>query len=192
MKTLFGAALTVAAIAAHGAMVSETLGDPVENQRGEKVGAVDDLIVDVRAGRVLYVIVDAQDRFYTLPVRALGEALRLDMDLANAAARIGPQADPKFRRAARLIGQPVTHPGDGRIGTIADIEFDPESGRVENVVVAVDEGRRNMPAGVLAHGRFPPLTRWRAEHPPADVSERQGFVRREASDQRKRLHDHEW
>ena len=29
------------------------------------------------------------------------------------------------------------------------------------------------PPAVLAHGRFPPLTQWQVEHPPADVSGRQ-------------------
>lgn len=44
------------------------VGSPIENRSGERVGKVDDLIVDVRAGRVLYVIVDSQGRFYTLPI----------------------------------------------------------------------------------------------------------------------------
>ena len=79
--------------------------------------------------------------------------------------------DPKFRRAARLIGQPMTNPGDGRTGSIADIEFDPQSGKVQQVLVRTDDGLRNMPPG---------------------VSERRGFVRREASEDRRRLHDHQW
>ena len=79
-------------------------------------------------------------------------------------------------------------PFDGR----TDIEFDLESGRVERVLVSTSEGPRNMPATVLAQGHFPPLTRWQAEHPPAEVSDRQGFVRRESSDERRSLHDHKW
>ncbi len=189
---LFMAAACLPALQARAAMVTGVLGDRLENRRGEKVGAVEELILDVRAGRVVYVVLDAQDRFHTLPVRALGEGMRLNMDLANAVAHDKSREDAKFRRAGRLIGQPVTDPGGGRIGTIADIEFEPGSGRVEGVVVQTDQGRRNMPAAVLAHGRFPPLTRWQVEHPPADVSERQGFVRREPSDERRRLQDHEW
>lgn len=192
MIAVFVAAASLPVLEARAAAVNRVLGDTVENRRGEKIGAVEELIVDVRAGRVVYVILDAHDRFYTLPVRALDERMRLNMDLTNAVAHDKSREDAKFRRAGRLIGQPVTHPGDGRIGTIADIEFEPGSGRVERVVVETDRGRRNMPPAVLAHGRFPPLTRWQVEHPPADVSERQGFVRREPSDERRRLHDHEW
>jgi sporulation protein YlmC with PRC-barrel domain len=127
-----------------------------------------------------------------LPVRAFDERMRLGMDLANAAARDKSQDDPKLRRAAKLIGQSVTNPGDGQIGTIADIEFDLQSGRVEQVLVDTEQGRRNMPASVLTNGRFPPLTRWQAEHPSPEVSERQGLVRREASDERKSLHERKW
>lgn len=47
-------------------------------------------------------------------------------------------ADARFRRATTLIGQEVRHPEPGgahRIGTIRDIEFDPDSGRVQRVIV---------------------------------------------------------
>jgi sporulation protein YlmC with PRC-barrel domain len=192
MVALLVGAAWLPAMQARAAAVSGLLGDPVENLRGEKVGVVEELIVDVSAGRVAYVIVDSAEKFYTLPVRAFDERMRLSMELSNAVARHKSPEDPKLRRAGKLIGQPVTNPGDGRIGTITDIEFDPETGQVEDVVVETPQGRRNMPAAVLAHGRFPPLTRWQVEHPPAEVSERQGFVRREPSDERRRLHDHEW
>lgn len=192
MMAVFVAAAWLPPMQAQAAAVRGLLADAVQNPRGEKLGAVEELIVDVRAGRVVYVVVDSAEKFHTLPVRAFDERMRLDMDLANAVAHDKSRADPKFRRAGKLIGQPVSNPGDGRIGKIADIEFDLQSGKVEQVVVETDQGRRNMPPAVLAHGRFPPLTRWQVEHPPADVDERQGFVRRESSDERKRLHDHEW
>jgi sporulation protein YlmC with PRC-barrel domain len=192
MKTLATLGLMLLSLTANAALVREMLGDPVQNLRGEEVGTVEELIVDVRAGRVVYVVIDSVERFYTLPVRAFDERTRLDMALSEAAARDASPEDPKFRRAGKLIGQPVANPGGARIGKIADIEFDPESGRVERVVVDTGQGRHNMPASVLAHGRFPPLTRWQVDHPPAEVSERQGFVRREPSDARTRLHDHQW
>lgn len=174
------------------AAVSGLIHDRVKTLRGEPLGTVEELIVDVRAGRVAYVVIAGYERFYTLPLRALDERGRVNLDLANAVARDSSPADPRFRRAARLIGQPVTNPGDGRIGTIADIEFDLRSGDVEQVRVSTPQGPRNMPASVLAHGRFPPLTQWQVEHPSAEVSKRQGFVRREPSEERNRLHDHEW
>jgi sporulation protein YlmC with PRC-barrel domain len=192
MIAVLMAAAWLPATQAGAATVSGLLGDAVQNLRGEKVGAVEELIVDVRAGRVVYVVVDSAEKFYTLPVRAFEERLRLNMDLSNAVAHDKSREDPKFRRAGKLIGQQVTNPGDGRIGKIADIEFHLQSGRVEQVVVETDQGRRNMPPAVLAQGRFPPLTRWQVENPPADVDDRQGFVRRESSDDRRRLHDHQW
>jgi sporulation protein YlmC with PRC-barrel domain len=174
--------------AAAGALI----GAPAQDRNGAAVGTVEDLIVDVREGRVLYVIVEAPERYLTLPVRALrtqgGEAI-LDLSLAGEVARA---RDPRFRRAARLIGQPLENPGGERIGTIADIEFDPARGRVERVVVNVDGGKANFPPSVLAHGRFPPLTRWQVEHPSPEKAGDAGFLRREPSDERTRLHDHRW
>ena len=174
------------------AKVGSLLGDAVHNLEGVKLGEVGDFIVDVRVGRVLYVIVEGTGRSYTLPIRALDERMRIDMDLSNSLARDKSQQDPKFRRAGRLIGQPVTNPGDGRVGTIADIEFHFQSGEVEQVEVQTPEGERSLPPSVLAHGRFPPLTQWQVENPPAEVSGEQGFVRREPSDERKRLHNPQW
>lgn len=177
---------------AHAAEAKNLIGKPVKALDGERLGSVEDLIVDVEGERVVYVIVHGAERFYTLPLRALDERLRLNMELANALARDASPQDAQFRRAAKLIGQPVEQPGGPRIGTITDIDFDLASGRVEQVLVTTSEGLRYMPAAVLAQGHFPPLTRWQAEHPPADVHDRQGFVRREASDERKRLHHHKW
>lgn len=176
------------------AAAADLIGQPLADLRGDPVGTVEDLIVDVRDARVLYVIVEAPERYLTLPIRALREqagGVRLDMSAAGEAARIEEDRDdPRFRRAARLIGQPLNHPGGGQIGTIADIEFDPAQGRVERVVVSVDEGKANFPPSVLAHRRFPPLTRWQAEHPSPEKSD--AFLRREPSEERNRFHDHRW
>jgi hypothetical protein len=139
---------------------------------------------------VLYVMVEAPGRFYTLPIRALDEARgALVVDL-NEAGEIARTDEPRLRRAARLIGQPLEHPGGGRIGTIADFEFDPGRGRIQHVVVDVEDGRARFPPSVLAHGRFPPLTRWQAEHPTP--SRPNALLRREPSDERLQLHDHRW
>jgi sporulation protein YlmC with PRC-barrel domain len=177
-----------------GAMAAGVLiGAEAKDLRGAAVGTVEDLIVDVRDGRVLYVIVDGPQRYLTLPIRALRErdgAPRLDMQLAGEIAHTD---EPRFRRAARLIGQPLQHPGGERIGTIADIEFDPRHGGVEQVVVSTEQGgTAHFPASALAHGRFPPLTRWQAEHPSPDASDNFGYLRREPSDERNRLHEHRW
>jgi sporulation protein YlmC with PRC-barrel domain len=168
------------------------MGRPVVDLRGETVGTVEDLIVDVRDGQVLYVIVDGPQRFYTLPIRALragdGRAA-LDMSLAGEIARTD---EPHFRRAGRLIGLPLENPGDGRIGTIVDFELDAGRGRIDYVMVRVDGELARFPPSVLAHGRFPPLTRWQVEHPPYDKAEDAGFLRRDPSSERERLHDPRW
>jgi sporulation protein YlmC with PRC-barrel domain len=187
-------ALALSLPAEAGAMAAGVLiGAAAKDQRGAQVGTVEDLIVDVRDGRVLYVIVDGPQRYFTLPIRALREregAARLDMRLAG---EIAHSDEPRFRRAARLIGQPLEHPGGERIGTIADIEFDAGDGRVEHVVVStVAGGSAHFPASTLAHGRFPPLTRWQVEHPMPDASGNFGYLRREPSDERNRLHEHRW
>lgn len=180
----------VASAGAQAAAVSEVIGERLRDTRGGPVGVVRDLIVDVREGRVLYVIVEGPERFATLPVRALDERLRVDMSLAGSTARSAEQADPRFRRAARLLGQDVEHTGGARIGTIGDIEFEPGSGRVEHVVLHTEQGARNFPAGVLAQGRFPPLTRDQAEHPSPEIEEK-GWVLPPAPERRS-FHDPEW
>jgi sporulation protein YlmC with PRC-barrel domain len=201
MKSLRLAAAVLAFVApfpedASAAAAGVIIGRAIQDLGGRKVGTVEDLIVDVREGRVLYVIVDARERYLTLPIHALREGadgVRLDMEEKGEIAKIEePRDDPRFRRAARLIGQALVNPGGGRIGTIAEIEFDPSAGRVERVVVDVDNGKANFPPSVLAHGRFPPLTRWQAENPPSEFSGDPGFVRRAPSPERERLHDHRW
>lgn len=178
---------------AHAMAAGVLIGAEAKDLSGAAVGTVEDLIVDVRGGRVLYVIVDGPQRYFTLPIRALREregTARLDMQLAGEVAHTD---EPRFRRAARLIGQPLERPGGERIGTVADIEFDAADGRVEQVVVSTGQGSTaQFPPGVLAHGRFPPLTRWQAEHPSPDASGNFGYLRREPSTERNRLHDHRW
>jgi sporulation protein YlmC with PRC-barrel domain len=187
---LFALLGVMAAAGAQAAAVSELIGERLRDLRGETVGAVQELIVDVREGRVLYIIVEAPQRFLTLPVGALDERLRLDMSLAGSAAQLDAQADPRFRRAGRLLGQALEHTGGERIGVIRDIEFDPGSGEVERVVVHTDQGARDFPASVLAYGRFPPLTRWQAERPSPEVEDK-GFVV-PPSGERRSLQDPEW
>lgn len=174
------------------ASVDALLGQSLHDLGGKSVGALEDIVVDVRGGRVVYVMVDGPERFYTLPVRALDERLRLDMSLAGELAHERTGGDERFRRAGRLLGKEVTHPGGKTIGTIQDIRFDPRSGKVEEVMVRTAQGETAFPASVLAHGRFPPLTRWQAEHPSPAGAGGSGFLRGAPSRERERLHDHEW
>lgn len=78
----------LASAAAHAAAASALIGAEVRDVRGETAGKVQDLIVDVRDGRVLYVIVDAGERFFTLG-GALSRAYLSEASCADScAARI--------------------------------------------------------------------------------------------------------
>jgi sporulation protein YlmC with PRC-barrel domain len=190
VRWLAGLALVAASSASAAVTATALIGTPADSAGGKTVGAVDDLIIDVDGGRVLYVIVDAKDRYYTLPMRALdldAAPPRVDLSLGNALARAAP--DLRLRRAARLIGQPLQHTNGERIGTIADIAFDTRSGVVERVLVRHEDGVTGFPASVLAHGRFPPLTEYQVERPGPEPLE---HFRVRPSDERTRLHDPEW
>jgi sporulation protein YlmC with PRC-barrel domain len=164
--------LALVAPAAHAASVTGLLGQPITGLKGQNVGVVEDLILDVQAGRVLYVIVQGTQQHYAVPIRGLyrtpgNGALRLDMEIEGEAARISPQADPRFRRAGPLLGQSIEQPGGGIIGTILDVAFDANSGEIERVIVSTPDGERALPPTALAQGRFPPITLWPQEESPA-------------------------
>ena len=169
--------------------LDELLGHPVEDRRGDPLGKVSELIVDVRAGRVLYAVVDAGGRYFTFPARALqGDAkgpLSVDRSLADAAAEQREGTDPRFARAGRLVGQALEHPDGKRIGTIEGMVVDLESGRIDEVLVRTEQGSASFPPSVLAGGRFPPLTRWQSQQPPSEPAGNAGYVRREPSDERR-------
>ena len=189
---LFLAGALVAAEAA-ALDATELLGSPLTSLSGEPVGTVEDLIVDTSAGRVVYLIVDRGARFATYPIGALRRQRTIDRRREGEVARFDSPEDTRFRRAARLIGQPLAHPGaTQRIGTIRDFEFDTDSGQITRVVVATDEGESGFAPGVLRHGRFPPLTYWGGDYVDTQDLENLGWLRRPPSDERRRFHDHRW
>jgi sporulation protein YlmC with PRC-barrel domain len=195
MVAALAAFISFIATAAGAAAASKLVGSPVSTERGNAAGTLTDLIVDVRAERVVYVIVENQQGFHTLPVRALRSDGRVDMSLAGEAARPDTEEQARYRRAAKLMGEPLVHPQPGgarRIGTIRDFVFDPGSGHIDHVIVATDQGERSFGPGVLAHGRFPPLTAWPYVYPDAEDLGHRGYVRRAPSDDRNLLHDHQW
>lgn len=180
MRSLAVILIALAAAQGHAATVGSLLGQPARNLQGERIGTVQDLIIDARAAHLLYVVVENGGRFLTLPARALDERLRLDVSLAGAAAYDRPPPRERFRRAATLIGDQVHRPGEGPIGVIHDIRFDPGTGKVQEVVVrSAERGRVELPPAVLVWGYLPPLTRSPYEPP-------------RYSNERNRLHDHRW
>ncbi|HEX6319238.1 MAG TPA: PRC-barrel domain-containing protein [Burkholderiales bacterium] len=172
----------IASAEVRAAVAAALLGEPVRNLQGKRVGTVEDLVIDARAGRVLYVIVEGDGRYFTLPVRAFQErSLLVDMSLVGAVAYDRWPAKERFRRAARLLGQEVRRAGDERIGVIHDIRYNDDSGRVQEVLVrSVERGEVSLPPEVLAYGFLPPLVRPRAQEPPR------------YSNERNLLHDHDW
>ena len=172
------------------ASAAALLGDAILDLRARPAGEVADLIVDVRDSRVLYVVLDRGGRFETLPVRALKENGRIDLDQSGEAATLD-RADLRFRRASALIGQQIEHPHPGGVpplGTVTDFHFHDGSGRIERVAVATPQGERSFGPEVLAQGRFPPLDVPRQEVYREDES---GYEMK-PSDERMRVHPHDW
>jgi len=186
--------LLLAMSAAQALTASNLIGRVLPDGAG-RAAEVRELIVDVRGGRVAYLLVETGGRPETLPVRALGAGLRLDFSLADEAARQREGQHPRFRRATQLLGRVLMHPGGERIGTIVDFSFDLESGRIREVRVATEQGPRELPPSALARGRYPPFTRWLAEdstrEAPSARAALQGFTFR-PSDERTRLHNPSW
>ena len=176
--------------AAQAASVNDLVGNAAYDLKGQRIGVIEELVLDVREGRVLYVIVDRPEQYDTYPIRALREDAHVDTSAAGRIARPEAQNEIRLRRAGRLIGEPVNAPGGAKFGVIADIEFDPASGRVREVLVLTDRGTVGVPASVLAHGRFPPLTRFQVEQPGSTTGNK-GWLRRPPSDER-RSYGYEW
>lgn len=180
LRSALALLILLGAPAAHAASAAALLDRPVRNLQGERVGTIEDLIIDARAGRVLYVIVQGDGRFLTLPARALHPGRLVDMSLAGAVAYDRPPSRERFRRADELIGDEIRHPGEGPIGIVHDIRFDAASGKVQEVIVrSAQTGERSLDPAVLAWGFLPPLT-----PRPYDAPR--------YSKERKRLHDHRW
>lgn len=191
MKWLASVAFLLLSLdAARAASVNDLVGNAAYDLKGQRIGAIEELVLDVRQGRVLYVIVDGPERYETYPIRALREDAHVDTAAAGRIARPEAENEVRFRRAGRLIGEHINAPGGPKFGVIADIQFDPASGRVEEVLVLTDRGTVGMPASVLAHGRFPPLTRFQVEQPGSTTGNK-GWLRRPPSDER-RSYGYEW
>lgn len=182
----FAAALALASAQAFGAEAREFLGKPVKDRGGERVGTVHDLIVDVNDARVVYVMIESREGYHTLPIRALGEELRLNMDLSGAIARGQSLDDARFRRASALLGRPVSQADGPQIGTIRNFRFDPDSGQIEHVAVDTVAGAREFPASVLASRELAGAGPRPGRAPEEGASS--GFTVQPSPD-RRRLHD---
>jgi sporulation protein YlmC with PRC-barrel domain len=73
------------------AKASEVIGMDIRNRVNEKLGEVEDLAVDLEAGRIVHVILDGEEKTVAVPPRIFtcdesAKALRLDMDQEKLAA----------------------------------------------------------------------------------------------------------
>jgi sporulation protein YlmC with PRC-barrel domain len=159
-------ALTLAG-AASGAVsvgIGELIGERVEDLNGDPVGYVREFIVDMSDGRVLYMVVRGGNEFYTLPLRAIRRISphnepQVDTSLRGPDVAKRVETDARFRRVRRLIGETIALPDTAGSGRIYDLDFEPDTGLITQVIVSTGDGKRAYPREVLLHGVLPPASR---------------------------------
>lgn len=151
MPVLLALCLALAAVplqAAHGrdARASELLSDAVANGQGRRIGTLDELLVDVDAGRVRYALVDRGGwlgrRSFTYPAAALRPDVhtgRVELEEGRTIA-LPPGADRHGRLvgATHLIGREVRFADGRRAGELRDLVFDLDTGAVRYALVAYE------------------------------------------------------
>jgi sporulation protein YlmC with PRC-barrel domain len=146
------AALPLQAAHARDAHASGLLSDPVANAQGRRIGTLDDLLVDVYAGRVRYALIDRGRRSFAYPATALQPDIRsggvvLGEGRTSASAP-GTERHGRLVGATHLIGREVRF-ADGRpAGELRDLVFDLESGAVLYALVAYEPTWGDAPVGV--------------------------------------------
>lgn len=167
---LLGVALGLSALAAQAAPLdaSALLGAVVRNPQGERLGAIEDLAVDVEHGSVAYAMVAYDDagmmRVDPRPV-ALADLhpslvpghLVLDPGAA-AGGSAQPQPGGRLLRASSVLGMSIEHPSGAAYGVVVDLEVDLQTARVQHAVVRLDAGAGEPPLHEVPFAalRFPP------------------------------------
>jgi sporulation protein YlmC with PRC-barrel domain len=160
--------LSTAAAQAVPVGASALLGAVVLNPKGERLGAIEDLAVDVAHGSVAYAIVEYDDPG-ALPVERRPVALadlrpalapgRLVLDPGAAAGGSArPRPGAQLLRSSTVLGMSIEYPSGADYGVILDLGLDLETARVQHAVVRLDAGAgeppvRDVPFSAL---RFPP------------------------------------
>lgn len=137
------------AMPAQAAPVSATtlLGVAVTDPRGERIGAIRDLAINLDAQSVSYAIVDTHDpsagktSLRAVPLNALRPGLARDQLVLDPEA--GVKRDPaaqaprdlRMMRATTILGMPIDHPTGADYGRIEDFVVDLETGRLRHAVV---------------------------------------------------------
>ncbi|HEX6318099.1 MAG TPA: PRC-barrel domain-containing protein [Burkholderiales bacterium] len=140
------------------------LGARVADAEGAQLGTIHDLAVDVAAGYVRYAIVEKaetsrnQREVRAAPITALRPGLARGQLVLESRTQVPPgNAGGYLMRAKAILGRPIDHPTGADYGTIRDVFFELESGRVLHAEVSLEAAangvKRKVPFDAL---RFPP------------------------------------
>ncbi|MGW5638588.1 PRC-barrel domain-containing protein [Streptomyces sp. NPDC003832] len=129
-------------------LLSELTDRPVmDTTEAQRIGLVDGLVIAPQPARVLALRLKKTNGGGTLLTWAYVHAIGPDAVMARVNAREADAEDLTDHAAAcrRLVGRRVLSDHGTEIGTLRDIDFDPESGRVLNLLTASD----SLPAHTL-------------------------------------------
>lgn len=134
-------------------LASTLLGAEVVNHRGERLGEVRDLVIDLRSEQVPAVLVQSggflglfeEVRAFPLSWFAPGRADRVVLDIPAAdMARVRQQPSPYLPRASDLVGSEVRDRHGAVVGELRDLVVNLRDGRVRHAVLALATPERQV------------------------------------------------
>jgi sporulation protein YlmC with PRC-barrel domain len=142
---------------------SELIGKRVASPEGKPLGRIEDLIVDMKGGRIPHVVLSFEEKLFVYPVNAFTrdeyrDRIVVDVERKQLAQSEGFERSnwpfqPPLERASRLRGKNVKLE-DGQRGEIEDVVVNLGSGKVRGVVVAQDGRKGDEPKLTLPLGSF--------------------------------------
>ena len=135
-----------------GVSAKALIGATVSGAQGEALGEIEDLVVNVGAGRVYAALLDAGDgtERYAFPIEKLGPGrasggytLALEKDqLEGAAAAGGTQAaaDMELTRVSEMLGVNIQDRSGNDVGEVKDVLVRLDSDEVSSIVIDLNEG----------------------------------------------------
>jgi len=129
---------------------SELFSSPIVDDNGETLGRIDQLLLDLRGGRVDYAVLSLEPngKRFPYPLTAFGpvsgtEKLRLRVDRAalvasTGLAESGATLPPGYRPVRELIGRDVVFRGGERAGELRDLVVNLQTGQIRYAVIDYD------------------------------------------------------